>query len=260
MKLSIIIPVYNSSKIIEKLVNDIRYYLYKKFSNKFEIIFVNDCSIDNSWSAIKKLSKKHSFIKGINLKKNIGQHAAIYVGLKFSKGEKIVVMDDDLQHPPSSIITIYNKLSNFDTCYTFYIKRKHIFWKILISNINNFFSSFIFNKPFKIYLSSFKGFTSEVKNKIILKKTQNIFLDSLILKYSKNITSIKIIHKRRFKGDSNYSIKRLFNLWFDMIENFHFYPLRFGSFVGIIAFSFIKIFRIFKIKKKFSYKIQNKTF
>ena len=63
-----------------------------------------------------------------------------------------------------------------------------------------------------------------------------------------------------FEGDSNYSVKKLFNLWFDMIENFHFYPLRFGSFIGIISFSFIKLLRIFKKEKKFNYKIKNKTF
>ncbi len=260
MKLSIVIPVYNSSEIIEKLVKNLKFYLNKKLSNKFEIIFVNDCSVDSSWSFIKKLAKKHSFVKGIDLKDNIGQHAAIFVGLKFSKGEKIIVMDDDLQHPPSSIITIYNKLNNFDACYTLYLKRKHNFWKILISEINHLFSSFLFNKPYKIYLSSFKGFTSEVKNKFIATKPKIIFLDSLIIKYSENITSINIVHQKRFKGISNYNIKKLFSLWFDMIENFHFYPLRFGSIIGIMAFLFIKLFRIFEKEKKFLYKIKDKTF
>tara|TARA_B100001094_G_C17927552_1_gene669093 strand:+ start:68 stop:850 length:783 start_codon:yes stop_codon:yes gene_type:complete len=260
MKLSIVIPVYNSSKIIEKLVKNIRFYLNKKLRNNFEIIFVNDCSIDSSWPTIKRLAKKYTFIKGIDLKKNIGQHGAIFVGLKFSKGDKIVLMDDDLQHPPSSIINIYNKLNNFDACYTFYIKRKHIFWKILISKMNNLFSSFVLDKPYSIYTSSFKGFTSKVKNKFIKKTPQNIFLDGLILRYSKNLTSVNIIHQKRFQGDSNYTVKKLFNLWFDMIENFHFYPLRFGTFVGVVAFLFIKLFRIFKIEKKFTYSIKNKTF
>jgi len=260
MKLSIIIPVYNSAEIIETLVKNIKFNLNKKLRNKFEIIFVNDCSIDKSWLSIKILTKKYPFIKGIDLKDNIGQQAAIFVGLKFSKGKKIIVMDDDLQHPPSSIITIYNKLKNFDTCYTIYINRKHIFWKILVSDINNFFSNFIFNKPRKIYLSSFKGFSFEVKNKFIRSRPQIVFLDSLILKYSKNITSINVIHQDRLEGDSNYSAKKLFKLWFDMIENFHFYPLRFGSFVGIISFSFINLFRIFKKKKYFTYKIKSKTF
>ena len=260
MKLSIVIPVYNSSEIIEILVENIRFYLNKKLSNKFEIIFVNDCSFDNSWFSIKKLAKKYSFIKGIDLKENIGQHAAIFVGLKFSKGDKIIVMDDDLQHPPSSLIKIYNKLNSFDACYTLYLKRKHVFWKILVSDINNLFSSLILNKPRKVYLSSFKGFSAEVKDKLIRSRPQIVFLDSLILKYSKNITSINIIHQDRLEGDSNYSAKKLFKLWFDMIENFHIYPLRLGTFVGIISFSFVRLFRLLKKKKCFTYKIKNKTF
>ena len=92
------------------------------------------------------------------------------------------------------------------------------------------------NLLYIIYLSSFKGFTSKVKNKFIGTKQQKIFLDGLILKYSKNITSIDIIHQKRFEGDGNYSAKKLFTLWFDMIENFHFFPLRFGSFIGTISF------------------------
>ncbi len=101
MNLSIIIPVFNSSKILKKLVKNIKYHLDIKLNNKFEIIFINDHSSDNSWSVIRELSKKNSFIKGIDLKKNIGQHAAIFVGLNYATASKIITMDDDLQHPPS---------------------------------------------------------------------------------------------------------------------------------------------------------------
>ena len=55
------------------------------------------------------------------------------------------------------------------------------------------------------------------------------FIDSLILKEAKNITNIKVYHQERFEGKSNYDVRKLFILWFDMIENYHFYPLRFGS-------------------------------
>ena len=260
MKLSIIIPVFNSSDILEKLVQNIKYELEIKLFNEFEIIFVNDCSSDDSWLTILQLSKKYSFIKGIDLKYNIGQHSAIFVGLIFAKGLRLITMDDDLQHPPSYIVKIYNELNNFDICYTSYIERKHLYWKIFVSNLNNFFSSLLFNKSYKIYLSSFRGFTSSVKNQIINGKPKKIFLDSLILKYSKKITSIEIIHQKRFKGDSNYNIKKLFTLWFDMIENFHLYPIRFGSLIGIFAFLFVKFFRFFKDRKNFQYFISNKTF
>ena len=260
MKLTIIIPVFNSSNILEKLVENIKDEIEIKLFSEFEIILINDSSLDDSWSTILHLSRKYSFIKGIDLAYNIGQHSAIFVGLIFAKGSRIITMDDDLQHPPSYIIKIYKELNNFDICYTSYIERKHLFWKILVSNLNNLFSSLLFNKSYKIYLSSFRGFTSPVKNQIIKDRPEKVFLDSLILKYSEKITSIKIIHQKRFKGESNYGVKKLFNLWFDMIENFHFYPIRFGSLIGVVAFVFVKFFRLYKNKKNFQYSISNKTF
>ena len=260
IKLSIIIPVYNSSKILEKLINEINSNLYETFKNDYEIILVNDFSNDNSWEIIKKISEKFNFIKGIDLSYNVGQHGAIFVGLKNSIGDRIIIMDDDLQHPPKSLVTIYEKLDLFDACYTLYVKRKHVYWKIFVSTVNNFFSSFIFDKPFKIYTSSMKGIKGDVRDKFLIHNPKIPFIDSLILKEAKKITNIKVHHQERFEGKSNYNIRKLFILWFDMIENFHFYPLRFGSLVGLISLFIVRIFRIFKTKKSFSYEIKEKTF
>ena len=260
VKLSIIIPVFNSSKILEKLINEINSNLYEKFKKDYEIILINDFSNDNSWEIIKKISEKFDFIKGINLSYNVGQHGAIFVGLKNSIGDRIIIMDDDLQHPPQSLMSIYEKLDSFDACYTLYIKRKHVNWKIFVSIVNNFFSSFIFNKPFKIYTSSMKGIRGNVRDKFLVHNPKIPFIDSLILKEAKNITNIKVYHQERFEGKSNYDVRKLFILWFDMIENYHFYPLRFGSLIGFISFCAVKLLRIFNTKKNFSFKIKEKTF
>ena len=138
------------------------------------------------------------------------------------KGDKIIIMDDDLQHPPSYLLSIYKKLDLCDACYTNYKKRKHVFWKVLISSINNIFSSFIFNKPFNIYLSSLKGINRNIKDKFIDHIPDIPFIDSLILKNAKKISNIDIVHQDRLEGFSNYNLRKLFILWFDMIENFHF--------------------------------------
>ena len=260
MKLSIIIPVYNSSKILEKLITEINSNVSNKFEKDYEIILVNDSSKDNSWVVIKKISREFDFVKGIDLNNNVGQHGAVFVGLKHSIGNKIIIMDDDLQHPPESLIAIYEQLDLYDACYTLYLKRKHVYWKILVSTLNNFFSSFIFNKPFKIYTSSMKGIRGNVRDKFLVHNPKIPFIDSLILKEAKNITNIKVYHQERFEGKSNYDVRKLFILWFDMIENYHFYPLRFGSLIGFISFCAVKLLRIFNTKKNFSFKIKEKTF
>ena len=258
MNLSIIVPVYNSSKILKTLVKRIKKNLRTK---NYEIIFVNDASLDNSWNEIKKISKKNKKVKGINLSENFGQHSAIFAGLKYAKGKKIITMDDDLQHPPESIEDIVSKLNKYDLCYTTYLKRKHVFWKRSISWVNNIFTSFLFNKPNHIYLSSFRGFNVKLLNQIVKDRNPIVFIDGLLLRYTKKICIIKVRHKKRFSGDSNYKFKNLFSLWFDVISNYHFYPIRIGSFVGMFSKIIILLIRILSRKNKIvQYKIKETNF
>ena len=123
MILSIIIPVYNSEDILDELITQITSEIDKKIDllKEFEIILVNDNSIDKSWQKIKEISTKHKNVTGINLSKNFGQHNALMAGIKNSKGDFLITMDDDLQHPPSYMVEIINKLNEgFDICYTKY--------------------------------------------------------------------------------------------------------------------------------------------
>jgi undecaprenyl-phosphate 4-deoxy-4-formamido-L-arabinose transferase len=258
MNLSIIVPVYNSSKILKTLVKRIKTNLRTK---NYEIIFINDASLDNSWNEIKKISKKNKKVKGINLSENFGQHSAIFAGLKYAKGKKIITMDDDLQHPPESIEDIVSKLNKCDLCYTIYLGRKHIFWKRSVSWLNNIFSSFLFDKPIHVYLSSFRGFNVKLLNQIVKDKNPIVFIDGLLLKYAKKICVINVRHKKRFTGDSNYKFKNLFSLWFDMISNYHFYPIRIGSFVGLFSKIIVLLIRMLSRKNKvIQYKIKETNF
>tara|TARA_Y100000590_G_C15558482_1_gene953784 strand:- start:308 stop:1108 length:801 start_codon:yes stop_codon:yes gene_type:complete len=253
MNLSIVIPVYNSENILEELVTKIYQSLKKKnFQGKFEIILVNDCSQDKSWEKIKGLSDKFSDVIGLNLAENYGQHSAIMAGLNACKGDKIITMDDDLQHPPESIKDIYDELEkNFDSCYTYYLNRQHPLWKKFISWLNNLVSSYLLNKPLKIYLSSFRGFKKELSNKIIQYKGTSVYLDGLILGATRNISMITVHHQKRFSGPSNYNFKKLVSLWSDMAVNFPIRPIRFATFFGLFIKYLILIYRnIFHHRKK----------
>lgn len=216
MKLSIIIPVYNSSKILNALIKSIYKNLFKK-CEFLEVILVNDFSKDNSWETIKELKKEYKFIKGINLKENYGQHSAIFCGLKHFKGENVVCMDDDLQHDPEHIVKMVDQLKKYDVCYVKYKKREHNIYKILVSKLNNIVSSFLMNKSTKIYTSSFKCFNKKIGKKIASSNDAFIFLDYWIFKYTKNITSIFVTHNKRFLGQTNYGFRQLITLWSKMV-------------------------------------------
>ena len=250
MNLSIVIPVYNSSEILNKLIDEIQLSLFNK-KIIFEIVLVNDASNDDSWDKIKKLSERHKVVTGINLKYNFGQHNAIMAGLNHCKGNYIVLMDDDLQHPPDKIYDIYNKLiNNYDVCYVRYIKRKHLKWKIFVSKANNIFASFIFkNKPINTYTSSYKGFNRNILKNIIDYKKKEVFLDWIILDKAKNITSINVQHNERFKGTTNYNLKNLLFLWSNMIMIVPILPIRISSFFLVFLKVFLEVFLNKFIKK-----------
>ena len=145
---------------------------------KYELILINDSSIDNSWNIILKMSKKNKFIKGINLKNNFGQHTAIFVGLKFAKGSKIITMDDDLQHPSNEIIKMakYIKKKKIDAVLALPKKgmKKHHWFRNFGSWIISIIDHYFLDTPKGIIKSPFKIIKSDNKNCAIKYKKDNI--------------------------------------------------------------------------------------
>ena len=97
--ISIVSPVYMGEKMVHELVSRIRESV-SGITEDFDIILVNDCSPDDSWTMILKECAEDKRVKGINLSRNFGQHKAIRAGLEFAFGDWVVVMDCDLQDRP----------------------------------------------------------------------------------------------------------------------------------------------------------------
>lgn len=107
--ISIVIPVYNSEDSLFELYQSIKEVM--EFNQiKFELILVDDNSLDQSYQKILALNKKDKQVKGIRLSKNFGQQNAIFCGLQFAKGQYIVTMDDDLQHQAQTILSLYQQI------------------------------------------------------------------------------------------------------------------------------------------------------
>ena len=117
-KVSVVIPVYNSEKTLESLVAGLEVNLRDDWT-PFEIVLVDDGSIDNSWNRICQLALQKSHVLAIRLSKNFGQHQAILAGVERSKGTLTAIMDCDLQDQPSDIPKVLSKLSEgFDIVVT----------------------------------------------------------------------------------------------------------------------------------------------
>ena len=236
--LSIVVPVYCSEDALPELVSQVRDVLATS-SYRFEILLVNDCSPDGSWRVIQDLASTYPFVRGVSLRRNFGQHNATMAGLNFARGTIVVIMDDDLQHPPTSILSLAKQIENgADVCYTKYRGRKHVLWKKLGSKLNDKMATWLLKKPGGIYLSSFKALSKNIVDEIISYDGPYTYIDGLIISSTNSITSIDIDHQERWTGKGNYNIRRSFSLWLQMATGSSIVPLRFATIAGF-CFSFI---------------------
>ncbi len=251
-KLSIVVPVYRSALILPRLVEQIAAEMRQAgLAENFELLLVNDASPDNSWQVIRSLAQDNPFIKGITLRRNFGQHNAIMAGLNHVRGDFIVLMDDDLQHPPQAIANMVRALSEgYDVCYTKYLNRQHAAWKKLGSQFNDWVATRLLNKPKGLYLSSFKAIRKDIADEIIKYNGPYAYVDGLILDTTRSITTIDIEHQARDEGEGNYNLRRSLSLWLKMATSFSVVPLRLATLMGFTLAALSAVMIIFVIVQK----------
>src|SRR5690349_5279206 len=110
--ISVVVTVYNSQATLEALVDRLLATLTAVAGEgAFEVILVNDASRDESWQVIQRLSTRYSWVRGVDLMRNYGQHNALLCGIRLARFDKIVTLDDDLQNPPEEIPVLLAKLN-----------------------------------------------------------------------------------------------------------------------------------------------------
>ena len=239
MKLSIISPIYKGEKMLEELVSRIEASV-ETFTNDYEIILVNDCSPDNSWTMIKEICGRDKKVKGINLSRNFGQHYAITAGLTESTGEWMTVMDCDLQDRPEEIPNLYNKAQEgFDTVFAQRIERKDKFLKRLSSTLFNATFAFLTDQEQDKTVGNFGIYSRKVINAVLSMGDSVRWFPIMVKWVGFNIGYLPVEHSERAEGKSTYSLRRLLSVASDNMVAFSNKPLRlmlqFGFIVVIIS-------------------------
>lgn len=235
-EISIVVPVYRSESILPLLAAQVSAAMEAAgTSERFELVLVNDASPDGSWQVIQELAARHAYVKGICLARNFGQHNATMAGLNHAQGDIVVIMDDDLQHPPRTIMSLVGAVRDgYDVCYTRYVNRQHVFWKKFGSWFNDRVASFLLRKPRGLYLSSYKALHRRVVQDVIRYDGPYAYVDGLILDITNHITTVPIEHQARHEGKGNYNLRKSLSLWLKMATSFSIIPLRIASFTGMI--------------------------
>ena len=250
---SIIIPVFNSEKTLEELCDRI-IYLFGSLELSVEVLLINDGSKDESWNIIRQLCLKHKGnVSGYNLSRNCGQHKALLCGIKNSKGDFVITIDDDLQYHPEDIsLLISNQLSSgADVVYGTYQSKRHSFIRNLGSNI----VAKIFEKYAHIPQkgSSLKLMTREIVDQAKVHNHPYVFLDEILGWYSKHTSYEPIRHEDRKNGVSGYNTLGLIRYALQIIIFYTTVPLRLITWLGLSAFFVCLGFIIYFIYLKYTY-------
>ena len=225
MILSIVVPLYNEELIIKKNLEKIYNYFLDKFI--FEIIVVNDGSIDDSLNIVEKMNLKNITI--INNQYNCGKGNAIKSGVLISRGDVVLITDADLSASIDQFITLYNKyLEGFDIVIASRSKKdskvlqRQSIQRVIAGKLFNFFIKNILNLNFKDTQCGFKLFNGIAIRKLIKYSIINRFcIDVEILYLGKKLDLM--IHEIGIQWkDDGISTVRLFrdsiNMFFDLLR------------------------------------------
>lgn len=234
MKVSIVVPVYNSSDSLPRLADEVEQVL-PAIADEFELVLVNDGSPDQSWEIISVLAQTHSWVRGINLMRNYGQHNATLCGIREAHYEIIVIMDDDLQNPPQEIPKLLEKLSEgYDVVYGVARKRQQIWWKNLATVIVKRAIAYVMGLRTVRDIGAFKAFRADLRRAFEDFKSPDVLVDVLLSWGTSRFASVTVNEAPRAIGKSNYSLFKLIKVSLLVLTSYTTIPLRMASILGFL--------------------------
>jgi len=251
IELSVVIPVYRSAEGLPLLLERLRQDLSNSFSS-WEAVLVNDGSPDHSWQILEGLVGRYPFLVAADLRRNRGQDNALMAGLRLSRGEVVVIMDDDLQHDPRDVPRLVARVRDgWDVCFADFETKKQAWWKNLGSAFNGWVARAVIDKPRDVYLSPFKAVSRGVVDEVIRYDGPYPYVDGLILSVTSRFARIDATHHARAAGSSNYDLVRSVAVWLKLATGFSVRPLRLASFAGLGTSLLAFLFGLFLIVRWF---------
>ena len=248
-KISIIVSVYNEEEVLFEFYRETIKVLLL-IENPYEIIFVNDGSVDGSRGILFNIAKDDENVRVVHFSRNFGHEAAMIAGIDNASGDYLICMDVDLQHPPTLLPEMVRKFeSGYDIINMVRTVNKSAG---IIKNITSSMFYKVINRLSDIHLvinaSDFFGISKRVADVLrsnYREKTR--FLRGYVQNVGFNTTNIEYEAGKRFAGKSKYSIKKLFRFSMNTIMTFSNLPLKLGIYAGGMAAFLAIIMMIYTI-------------
>ncbi len=230
--ISVIIPIFNEEGNITVLLKRLTTTLSSCRKN-FEIICINDGSIDGSLALLLECQKSMPFLVVVDFYRNFGQHMAILAGFEHAKGDVVITIDADLQNPPEAIPNLIEKFDQgYDYIGTFRHHRKDSFFRTYASKMINWIREKTSHIRMVDQGCMLRAYGRHIITQIIKTNDPCTFIPALAHQFATRTIEIPIDHFERHSGESKYNLYRLIRLNFDLITGTSLVPLQLFTICG----------------------------
>ena len=235
MTLSIVVPCYNEEKVLRDFYSETSLEIHK-LTTDYEFVFVNDGSKDDTLNILRDLASADSSVHYISFSRNFGKEAAMLAGLKYATGDAIVIMDADLQHPPTLIKEL---LEGYNEGYDQVIAKRT---RTGDSPVRSFVSRLyykVMNKFVDIELvdgiGDFRLLSRRAVDSLVSLSEYNRFSKGLFSWIGYNELIIEYENVLRSDGESKWTFSKLLNYGIDGVISFNNKPLRLSIYLGLLT-------------------------
>lgn len=215
--LSVIVPVLNEEESLDQLWDELRATAAEAV-DRFEVIFVDDGSSDQSWQVIRRLANSDERVAGIRLRRNFGKAAALTAAMQAADGDLILMMDADLQDDPAEIPAFLKQLDQgFDVVNGWKQRRLDPWHKVYPSRVFNRLVSLLTGLKLHDHNCGLKMFRSEVAAEIQIYGELHRFIPVLAFARGFRVTELPVNHRARQHGHSKYGVRRFLRGLLDLL-------------------------------------------
>lgn len=230
--ISVVVPVYRSVDTLGELHGRLCRVL-EGVGEAFEVLFVEDGGMQDSWRVITELAAQDRRVRGIRLSRNYGQHNALLCGIRQAAGDCIVTMDDDLQHPPEELPRMLERLAQgFDVVYGTPRQARHGLLRNLATLVTKIALQGAIGDVRAHDVSAFRVFRSELRGAFENYRSPTVNIDVLLTWGTSRFSAVPVRHEARVRGESGYTLRMLARHALNMMTGFSVMPLHLASVVG----------------------------
>ena len=232
---SVIVPVFNEAPILPELCDRLK-KVCASLGTSYEMVFVDDGSTDGSFEILKEFKRTDPTLRLVRFTRNFGQQAAVLAGFRESRGQRIVQMDSDLQHPPEEIPRLLEALTgDIELVTTVARKRRDGLVRVAGSKVLHGFARLLFGPEIRLNLNSFRAMRRSVIERLEACNDRSRYMAVLMSWMGVPSVEIRVEHHDRSQGKTKYSLFTLIKLSWDLVTGYSNLPLRGVTYLGLLG-------------------------